>query len=208
MRRLSRPAVWLPIIALLIVFAGMFLGGGPESQADRTLLLFAQRGELVPAARLLTHLGSWTSVIPITLAAAAWLLFRGARRRALLLIGILLSERGLIELLKELFDRVRPDPHGRLVEVNSLAFPSGHSANAITLGLALALLVAPERRRGPAVLAALLFAALIGLTRPVLGVHWPSDVMGGWALGAAWTLLLVRLFDGPADEGTSAPRPH
>jgi undecaprenyl-diphosphatase len=85
-----------------------------------------------------------------------------------------------------------------------MAFPSGHSANAITLGLGLALLLtAPGRARAAAVAAALLFALLVGVSRMVLGVHWPSDVAGGWLLGALWTVLLVRLA-----AGTGAPRPH
>jgi undecaprenyl-diphosphatase len=77
-----------------------------------------------------------------------------------------------------------------------MAFPSGHSANAMAVWLAVALLAAPERLRVPAVAAALAVALLVGLSRLVLGVHWPSDVAGGWALGAACTLLLVRLADG------------
>jgi undecaprenyl-diphosphatase len=64
----------------------------------------------------------------------------------------------------------------------------------MTLGLGLALLcTASGRGRGPALAAGLLFAFLVGTSRMVLGVHWPSDVAGGWAFGALWTLLLLRL---------------
>ncbi|WP_158266515.1 phosphatase PAP2 family protein [Allosphingosinicella deserti] len=208
MNRLSPPAVWMPLGALVLLFIAMLLVGGPGSELDRGILIAAQHAELVPAARMLTTVGGWAVVIPITLLGAAWLLYRRHRRQALLLCGLLLSERALVEAFKELFDRARPDPHGHLVVVNSMAFPSGHAANAMTLGLGFALLVVPAARRTSAVLAALVFAAAIGLSRPILGVHWPSDVIGGWALGAAWTLLLVRLFAADPRQGTSAVRPH
>jgi undecaprenyl-diphosphatase len=60
--------------------------------------------------------------------------------------------------------------------------------------LAIALLAASPRLRRPAIALALAIAFVTGVCRLVLQVHWPSDVAGGWAFGAAWTLLLVRLF--------------
>jgi undecaprenyl-diphosphatase len=83
-----------------------------------------------------------------------------------------------------------------------MAFPSGHSANVMAIGLALALLATGPQWRRPAVAAALVVAIVVGVCRMVLQVHWPSDVLGGWAFGAAWTLLLVRLF------GTAPPARH
>jgi undecaprenyl-diphosphatase len=204
MTRLSVLRWALPIALILLFLAATFVAlGGPTAAAD-TRILFAmqQRRALVPAARFVTELGGTMVVLPVTLAAAAWLLYRGARKRALILILLLLSQRTLVEILKHLFDRARPDPHGHLVAVHSMAFPSGHSANAMALGLGLAFLVAPQRYRLPALVAGLVFALLVGASRMILGVHWPSDVAGGWALAAAWTLLLVRL----AEERPGAAR--
>ena len=104
--------------------------------------------------------------------------------------------------MKNVFDRARPDPLGHEVAVHNLAFPSGHSANAMAGGLAIALLATSPRLRLPAVVLALVIALVTGLCRLVLQVHWPSDVVGGWAFGAAWTLLLVHLF------GTAPPARH
>lgn len=189
--------------ALLLLFALLLALGGPGSGVDRAILYAAQHDALVPAARLVTDLGSWVSVLLAAAVATVWLLLRRRFRDALALALLMVSERPLVELLKEAFDRARPDPHGHLVAVQSMAFPSGHAANAMALGLGLALLVAPTRWRMPALAVGLAFAALVGLSRLVLGVHWPSDVAGGWALGAAWTLLLVRV-----SQGTSAAREH
>jgi undecaprenyl-diphosphatase len=195
--RLPAAAFWILPALLAGFFAALLALGGPASGLDHRILLAAQIGSLVPAAQVLTDAGGTKIVLIVTLAAAALMAWRGARRQALLLILLLASQRLLVEWLKMVFDRARPDPHGHFVAVHSMAFPSGHSANAMTLALGLALLapVRPERR--PLLVGlALLFPLLIGLTRLVLGVHWPSDVAGGWALGALWTILLVRLFGG------------
>ena len=190
MLRLLLPAL------LLALAAAMLLLGGPGSELDRSLLLTAQEGTLVPAARLVTRLGDWWEVAAAGAAGAAWLALRRRWRPALCLILLVFSERVLVELLKLAFDRARPDPAGHLDAVHSMAFPSGHSANAMALGLGLALLVASPRWRGAALALGLAYAAAVGLSRLVLGVHWPSDVVGGWAVGALWALLVVRLAGG------------
>jgi undecaprenyl-diphosphatase len=183
-------------VLLVLLFGVALAFGGPESPVDRSILIAMQVDGLVAAARLLTRLGDWWGYLSIGAAVALWLAWRGHRRRALLLVALLLSERLLVTLLKLLFGRARPDPLGHLDPVHTLSFPSGHAANSMTLGLGLALLLASPSHRKPAVAAALVFAFAVGATRLVLGVHWPSDVAAGWALGTLWTLLLVRLAGG------------
>jgi membrane-associated phospholipid phosphatase len=192
----------LAIALLALVTVAALLVGGPQTRVDPALLAaFADPG-LVPAARLLTRLGDGVTVLAAAVLAAGWLLVRGHRRRAILLLAILVSQRLLVEAMKAGFDRARPDVEGHRTAVHSMAFPSGHSANAMAIWLAIALLAASPRLRLPAVALALAIAFVTGLCRLVLQVHWPSDVVGGWAFGAAWTLLLVRLF------GTAPPARH
>ena len=109
-----------------------------------------------------------------------WLLIQRAPGRALLLGGTVVAERLLVDGLKEWIGRPRPPldilPH-------SLAFPSGHSANSMTAFVATALIACPPAYRRFFVALGLALALVIGLTRIVLGVHWPSDVIGGWAFG-------------------------
>jgi membrane-associated phospholipid phosphatase len=187
----------LLLAALAVLWLAMLALGGPGSAVDRALLDAAHIPALVPAARLLTRLADWRVMLPLSFAAAALLIVRQAPRRALLLLTVVLSGRLLVELQKVEFARARPDPHFQLDAVRSMAFPSGHAAYAMMLWLGIALLAVPSGKpRGIAVLAALLLAFSIGSTRLVLAVHWPSDVIGGWAFGAAWTLLLVRLTGG------------
>ena len=199
---MSRLPFYAAIGFLALICVVALAAGGPQTRIDpRVLALFADPS-LVPAARLLTHLGDVTTVLAVALAAAAWLLFQGHRRRAILLLVIVISERLLVEAMKNLFDRARPDPLGHEVAVHNLAFPSGHSANSMAGWLAVALLATSPRLRLPAIVLALTIALVTGICRLVLQVHWPTDVVGGWAFGGAWTLLLVRLF------GTAPPARH
>jgi undecaprenyl-diphosphatase len=192
----------LAIALLGLVAAAALLLGGPQTRVDPALLAAFASAPLVPAARFLTHLGDGWTVLAGSIAAAGGLWLYNHRRRAILLLAILASERLLVEAMKAVFDRARPDVGGRQATVHSLAFPSGHSANAMAVWLAIALLATGPKLRRPAVALAIAVALVTGVCRLILQVHWPSDVVGGWAFGAAWTLLLVRLF------GTAPSAPH
>ena len=196
---MARYAFPLAIALLALIGLAALLLGGPQARVDPVVLAAFAEPRLVPAARFLTHLGDGSTMLAAAAAAAAWLLLNGHRRRAILLLVILASQRLMVEAMKAGFDRARPDVEGHQTAVHSMAFPSGHSANAMAMGLAIALLATGPRWRRPAVALALALAIVVGLCRMVLQVHWPSDVAGGWAFGAAWTLLLVRLF------GTAPP---
>ncbi|HMC91474.1 MAG TPA: phosphatase PAP2 family protein [Allosphingosinicella sp.] len=199
---LPRPSYFLPAI-LFGLWLGMLLLGGPHTAADGLLAASFHYPALVPAARLVTLLGDWPVLLPLTAAATLILLLTASARRAILFLAIVLTGRLLVEVQKIELARQRPDIAGRLAHVTSLSFPSAHAAYSMITWLAFALLVAPPARRAAAVAAALAIALTVGLTRLVLHVHWPSDVIGGWAFGAGWTLLLVRLA-----AGTGSPRPH
>jgi undecaprenyl-diphosphatase len=199
---MARYAFPIAIALLALIGLAALLLGGPQTRVDPVVLAAFVQPDLVPAARLLTHLGDGATMLVASVVAAAWLLLGGHRRRAILLLVILASQRLLVEAMKAGFDRARPDVTGHQVATHSLAFPSGHSANAMAMGLAIALLATTPRWRRPAVGLALAIAFVVGLCRLVLQVHWPSDVAGGWAFGAAWTLMLVQLF------GTAPPVRH
>lgn len=191
------------LAGLALAWGVMLLIGG--TQPDRGLLEFAYAGGqpgLAFGARWLTELGGAAVLLPATAFAAAWLAWRRDGRGALLLVAITLSGRALVETQKLLIGRPRPDSAEHLVAISNLSFPSAHAANALMVWLCLALLLPrTERGRTMAIWAAIWLALAIGLTRVMLGVHWPSDVIGGWSFGLAWTLLMLRLsghrFDRP-----------
>ena len=158
-------------------------------------------------ARWLSELGGFAVLLPVTALGALWLLWRRDWRSALLLVAVTLSGRLLVELQKEWTARLRPDANEHLVAAQSLAFPSGHAANATLVWLGLALLLPlSERARPFAIWGAVWLALAIGASRVMLGVHWPSDVIAGWSFGLLWLLLLMRLAGHGAAEGT-APSP-
>ncbi len=95
--------------------------------------------------------------------------------------------------LKDIYDRERPDLIYRLVTVTSFSFPSGHSMMSAVLYLTQAAIVArfqKERKIRIYILSIALFLTfIIGLSRVYLGVHYPTDVLGGWTIGLAWASL-------------------
>lgn len=136
-----------------------------------------------------THLGSAYALLTMTAAGAVWLWWQRQRARAAALLMAVLGARIGVEIIKAVVDRARPSLEAHPVVVHSQSFPSGHAGNSMATFLALALFVAPERWRRPSVAVAVIAALAMGTTRPMLGVHWPSDVLAGWLLGSAAALL-------------------
>ena len=202
--------IYVALLGLVVAWTVMLLFGGLEF--DRGLLIFAYAGDhpwAAAAARWVTELGGMPVLFAVTGLGAAWLLVRREWRAAALLLSVTLTGRLLVSLMKDWTARVRPDAHGHLVPVESLAFPSGHAANATLVWLCLALLLPTnERGRALAIWGAVWLALAVGLSRVMLGVHWPSDVIGGWAFGLFWTLLLLHLSGLRVNEGTPAPLAH
>lgn len=183
----------LAIAALIGVVITCWLLGGPGNPLDGALIregIAARQGSAWPteAGLFLNYAGGAPATLGLGLVATLLLYFRGHPRAAAWLVGIAGTGRLVIEGVKLLVQRARPalDPHPVLT--HSLSFPSAHAANSMIVFPALVLfLVAPGKRAVPMTIA--IFASLIvGASRPLLGVHWPSDVVAGWALGGAWLL--------------------
>lgn len=188
----------LVITAAAIVFVAAGLVGGPDNARDIAAIhaLASERAAhvgLTGRAIMITQVGGFQGMIAILFAAIALLAVKRRWRDAVTLAAIVLGGRVAIELLKLAIDRPRPIFTPYPVEVASLSFPSGHAGNSMITLLALAFIAAPARWRGVAVAGGIAVSVLIGATRPLLGVHWPSDVVGGWAFGIGWVVALVAL---------------
>ncbi len=192
------------LFSLIVAWTVMLLFGGLDFDNALLLTLYAgDKPNLALAARIVTEAGGYRVLIAATAAGAAWLLYRRRIRAALLLLGITLGGRMLVEAQKVWTDRLRPGDQEHLVQVQSLAFPSGHAANSTIVWLSLALLLTDGgAKRAAALWAAVWIAILVGVSRLMLGVHWPSDVVGGWAFGLFWTLALLRLSGHDVSDGT------
>ncbi len=143
-------------------------------------------------ARDLTALGGATVLVMLTLAAIGYLLLRGKHGAALFITASVVGGTVLSSLFKDAFGRSRPDVVPHLMEATSASFPSGHSMLAmvtyLTLGAVLAEVHAPHRFKVYILGWAVFLSLLVGWSRVYLGVHWPTDVLGGWCLGSAWAL--------------------
>ena len=147
---------------------------------------------LPDAMTSLTALGSTIVLVLVCAASIAFLLLSGRTRTALFLFGATTGGMVMAGLLKLVYARPRPQLVPHLVDVTTTSFPSGHATDSAIVYLTLATLLArtiPERTlRIYMIGVAIALTLMIGVSRVYLGVHWPSDVVGGWTIGAAWAL--------------------
>lgn len=140
----------------------------------------------------LTALGGGPFLTLLTIAAAGFLLAARKWGMALFVVAAIAGGGLAGKLLKWIFVRDRPDLVPHLVSVDSASFPSAHAMNSAVTFLTLGVLLSrtQEDRRLKAYLmgTALVLTLIVGFSRVYLGVHWPTDVVAGWAVGAAWAI--------------------
>ena len=205
-------AVCLVVVALL--GAGVRTGFGPQLRLDAVVSEALCAGDSRAAAldgllAILTAPGlSWFRLV-VFLPVLIWLVRRRAWWTAAWVLTAVTLIGPLTAVLKVYFGRVRPDFAQGGARLESLSYPSGHSsgiATLVTVALVLAWPLMAARARRWALAGGIALVLLVGLTRMWLGVHFLSDVVGGWALGLGWALLTALLF-GAIAEGRAALRP-
>ena len=186
-----------PLMRLDRAVGDALYAGDDRSRAAETVL------------QVLTAPGASAVRAVVFLPVLGWLVLRRAWWTAAWVFGAAGLVGPVNGLLKELFGRERPQFAEGGARYDSLSFPSGHSAGIaalVTVALVLAWpLLAPAARRAW-LAAGIALALLVGGTRVWLGVHFLSDVVGGWAFGLGWTLL-VALVLGALPGGRAALRP-
>ncbi|WP_310383492.1 phosphatase PAP2 family protein [Roseateles sp.] len=209
-------ALLVGLLAVLLLLA--FVVGGAEVMEGDTRsfdVYLLQRAQSLRAGhpwlaaimRDFSALGSTAVMTLFTLISVGYLTLVSARVTALLVATSVCTGAVFVQILKAAFGRLRPEAGFADLVATGLSFPSGHTSMSAIVFLTLGALIASTRSRVPERLyvlaAAALLALLVGVSRVLLGVHWATDVLGGWAFGAAWAmawLLLARFLrqDPPA----------
>lgn len=178
-----------------------------DEAALRALARYASPARDLLALEI-TSLGSGTAALAITVIVSALLALLGRRHYALLLGSAVAGAWILSPILKALFDRDRP----RIVEwrtpyVGQASYPSGHAMMGMVLYITLAFILHRLGGRrwvsAVAITIAGLLIILIGTSRVYLGVHYPSDVLAGFAVGFSWAMFCAAIAETiSAREGT------
>ncbi len=159
-------------------------------------IVMTHRGSwLTPAFRGIAWLGDMRVLSGVACLAAIILVLRHLRIYAVLIVAATAGAATLAIVLKAAVARPRPPLAGQLVAAAGSAFPSGHATQAAACYGALAWVVGRQLgRRWKRILiwsGATVLVGLVGFSRVYLGVHWPSDVGSGWALGTGWLAVCV-----------------
>ncbi len=201
-------ATWILLLAGFLSTSGFVLLSGElgeqdTQRMDERVLVSLRRadrpdvpvgpGWLAEAARDVTALGSMSVLALVVLAVVGFLVLVRRWRTLALVLGSTLGGTAVNSVLKGLFGRPRPTVVPHLTGVLSESFPSGHAMLSaivyLTLGALLAQLVTRRWLQAYLMSVAAVFTLLIGVTRVYLGVHYPTDVLGGWLAGLGWALL-------------------
>lgn len=184
----------LLFVGLLLPLAGFVMLAEEIHEAEALhfddALLWRMRGLASPPLDaffvLVSKLGYQWGVIPLDVLVVALLAWRRHWRNALFAATAFVGSAVLNLGSKQLFQRERPSLWESIAPESTFSFPSGHAMGSMTLAATVVFLAWPTRWRWPALLGAALFVPLVGLSRVHLGVHYPSDILGGWCAALVW----------------------
>ncbi len=141
----------------------------------------------------LSALGSVSVALVIFVTVLGLLLIQRQHRLVIFMTLSIFGGSALSIFLKTLFMRSRPDLIPHLTPAHYYSFPSGHSMTATVVYFTLAMVLSEAAHekiiKHYILICAILIIGIVGISRVYIGVHWPSDVLGGWMMGTAWALL-------------------
>lgn len=210
--------------SLLLFFAlltARVFGGSTESM-DEAIMLFMREandihsprgpGWFEELVRDYTALGGIPILMALSFFAACYLAMEQKYRATIYIVSTALSVLLVSTLLKELFDRPRPDLVEAGTRVYTSSFPSAHAMMSacmyLTFGALLARFETQRRKKIIVLVFSAMIIVVVGLSRVYLGVHWPTDILAGWTAGAIWALLCwlaYRHLDTPQKSAEQQP---
>jgi membrane-associated phospholipid phosphatase len=180
---------WGTLAAALLLGAAIVSGYAEPPGLDRwwaDVVDAHVTGWMLSAAVVLDHVGGgWVGVLVIPVLVVVSLVLAGRWRGAVLAAATFVASAGVVQLLKQVYARARPDD--MLVASDFGSFPSGHTANAATIAVVLYLLFP----RVWVAVAGIAWTVAMALSRTLLSVHWASDTLGGALVGTSVALLLA-----------------
>ena len=182
------------ILATLYLFAdlaqGVYAADGFPFDSVILEWLYNQQSRFFTSLALILNYLAISYALGAVILIAAVLLWNRSRRSSVFLVLSFWGAVGVNLVAKEYFERVRPDLFEQLTPITNSSFPSGHAMGSFAFGLAIFFVVHHLRVRAATLwgVLALLFAVIVGISRNYLQVHYPSDVLAGWALSTAWVM--------------------
>ncbi len=202
---------WRMIAVVVLIVGGIWLTAEiaeavveGESHAVDEMILVALRNPydvndplgplwVEEMVRDFTSLGGTGILVLVVSAVGGYLAIVKRYKRLTVLLLAVLGGVLLSTLLKGIFDRPRPDLIVGGYHTFNASFPSGHAllsaATYLTLGALLAQIQTQFRLKAFVILLSMLVVVIVGFSRLYLGVHWPTDVLAGWTIGAIWALF-------------------
>ena len=181
---------------VLLAILAVLVASSATSYVDKAVLTWIN-GNSSPALTTffvsVTQLGGVIAVTTITLLLIIFMLFKKAKSKAVLIALGVGGASGIAFILKAVFERPRPDLWEWLVHETYFSFPSGHAVGSASLALCIMVLFWQTKWRIPTLIVAALYMGIIGVSRLYLGVHYPTDILGGWLVASAWVAFITAL---------------
>ncbi|MGG0643942.1 phosphatase PAP2 family protein [Sporosarcina gallistercoris] len=188
------------ILAAVFGYVASSIGNGNIVQFDTPIIHFVQGAEtpwLTEVMKVFTAIGSTNGVLAISAITLSLLLYFRQKALTILFVIVVGGTAALNLVLKLFFHRARPDLN-RLIEISGYSFPSGHTMMATSLYVILAFILWRNARNSSRiiyVIGAIFMIGMICISRIYLGVHYPSDIVGGIISSAFWLLLAISVYN-------------
>jgi undecaprenyl-diphosphatase len=139
----------------------------------------------------ITTSGDALIIVPVMLLIVAIFIYKKHRAWATLLFASVIGVAAINVLVKGFFARPRPDFWTPIVTEHSYSFPSGHAMASSALALSFMVITWNTKWRWPSIALGAVYILLVGLSRLYLGVHFPTDVIGGWCISFLWVVIVT-----------------
>ena len=202
--------IWAFLPLQLFLLLAILVSAAPQGLEWDNAILFNLHQTANPfldrLAQSITTLGIYGGTLPIIILLSALLTYQKQWRSLLYVVVTALGSIGLSYGTKYAFDRPRPHLWESAYTATSPAFPSGHALSSMMLAMVIILLTWDTAWRGLTFFLSIVFVLVIAWTRLYLGVHYPSDILGGWSLAITWSLLVKGIILGLTKDTIKTPK--